>query len=743
MLLLSAALSAVLALVVIVNNPDKTLNRIHFGLSISATIWLLSNALVMPGPVAIDNPKLYLFIGRLITPSSIAVAFLLMLFILIFCERQKIMRPSRVWLLFFLGVVIASLSFTDFNVSLATDGSLVLGGLRLPFAIVTTLYLLIGCYLLFTKEISTASTAGAVQVAYLRRAFLYSVVPSVCLGTILPIFSTSRLINIGPLFSFLFLAYTAVLVIRHGLFDIRPIVAKALTYILSLTLVVSFSGIIIFGMSNYLFESKISFGQQIFVSIGMAGVTLLFPYFKRFFDKTTNRLFYQDNYESQELFNKLNKLLVSTLDIKLLMHDSARVLAETIKSQYVVVILNGEGLSYRSFGSTNVEFGKQEILLFNTESPKIPRHAILPDELEETRFHGLKVTMHQHKAGMLIKLMQNYADSEEYIGYIILGIKRSGNAYTKQDVQTIEAVANELVLAIQNALHFEEIQKFNQTLQEQVATATRKLRRTNARLEALDETKDDFISMASHQLRTPLTSVKGYLSMVLDGDAGDISPTQRKMLSQAFISSQRMVFLIADLLNVSRLKTGKFIIESAPINLAKLVAEEVAPLVESAQARGIKLTYAKPANFPMLMLDETKTRQVIMNFVDNAIYYTRSGGHIDVQLVDKPDTVELKVVDNGIGVPAAEQHHLFTKFYRARNAQKARPDGTGLGLFMAKKVIVGQGGAIIFESREGKGSTFGFTFSKRRLQVAENPVDKPSTPVKKPLKPAPKALQKA
>ena len=115
------------------------------------------------------------------------------------------------------------------------------------------------------------------------------------------------------------------------------------------------------------------------------------------------------------------------------------------------------------------------------------------------------------------------------------------------------------------------------------------------------------------------------------------------------------------------------------------------------------------------MLDETKTRQVVMNFVDNALYYTPSGGHINVEIVDKPAVIELKVVDDGIGVPKNEQHHLFTKFYRARNARKARPDGTGLGLFMAKKVVVAQGGAVIFKSQEGKGSTFGFTFSKSKL----------------------------
>src|SRR6185437_3175953 len=110
----------------------------------------------------------------------------------------------------------------------------------------------------------------------------------------------------------------------------------------------------------------------------------------------------------------------------------------------------------------------------------------------------------------------------------------------------------------------------------------------------LDETKDDFISMASHQLRTPLTSVKGYLSMVLEEDAGKLNKMQREMLGQAFFSSQRMVYLIADLLNVSRLKTGKFIIEPAPVNLAEVVGQEIGQLKDMAASRSLTLTYEKP-----------------------------------------------------------------------------------------------------------------------------------------------------
>ena len=215
--------------------------------------------------------------------------------------------------------------------------------------------------------------------------------------------------------------------------------------------------------------------------------------------------------------------------------------------------------------------------------------------------------------------------------------------------------------------------------------------------------------MASHQLRTPLTSIKGYISMMLEGDLGDISPQQRKALEEAYNSSQRMVYLIGDFLNLSRLQTGRFELERADVSLPDIIAEEIAQLRATAQTRGVALQYESPVDFPLLSVDENKIRQVMMNFIDNAIYYARpEGGEITVSLVDHPHHVSFRVRDNGIGVPAHERPHLFAKFYRAANARKARPDGTGIGLYMAKKVILAHGGSIIFESKEGQGSEFGF-----------------------------------
>jgi signal transduction histidine kinase len=302
------------------------------------------------------------------------------------------------------------------------------------------------------------------------------------------------------------------------------------------------------------------------------------------------------------------------------------------------------------------------------------------------------------------------------VGVLVVGFYSPSEAVASSDTLLVERLSESIGVALDNKLLFEENRH-----------VLRQLRESNAKLRALDEAKDDFVSMASHQLRTPLTSVKGYVSMVLEGDAGEINEAQAKLLTQAYYSSQRMVYLIADLLNVSRLRTGKFVIDSSPVNLADLVEQELEQLKETAATRQLELIYKKPHNFPTLMLDETKIRQLVMNFTDNAIYYTPAKGKITIQLEDKPQTVELRVIDNGIGVPRSEQPHLFTKFYRAGNARKARPDGTGLGLFMAKKVIIAQGGSLIFESKQGKGSTFGFTFSKAKVGMPKPATDQLST----------------
>lgn len=483
-------------------------------------------------------------------------------------------------------------------------------------------------------------------------------------------------------------------IVYRGLFDIHFLVIRAAAYITTLfmtTLLLVTPVVLIFDHAL-----RLSFSRPTFVAVVVFGTAALYliQYLRRLFDDMVGNIFFRHYYDPQDVLDKLSDILVGHVDMEELKTLSGQLLSDALKPQF---------LQYMVLKTAHKT--EQDLLRLLLATGQ---NVVVTDELSAKEQVALTRMLRSKDITIAIKLRTTHED----IGFLVLGYKQSGEVYTLRDKRLLSIAADEVAIGLQNALRFQEIQRFNATLQEKVDDATRNLRRVNDKLRKLNETKDDFISMASHQLRTPLTSVKGYVSMVLDGDAGKITSLQRKLLTQSFISSQRMVYLISDLLNVSRLKTGKFVIEPVPCNLAKVIQEEIEQLVETVKGRHLTLAYHKPEHFPTLLLDETKLRQVIMNFIDNAVYYTPSGGHITVNLVDKPQSIEFTVVDDGIGVPRHEQHHLFTKFFRAPNAKRARPDGTGLGLFMAKKVIVAQGGAVIFHSKENHGGTFGFTFAK-------------------------------
>ncbi|OGL35000.1 hypothetical protein A3F38_02870 [Candidatus Saccharibacteria bacterium RIFCSPHIGHO2_12_FULL_48_21] len=553
----------------------------------------------------------------------------------------------------------------------------------------------------------------------LRNQLLFLITASLLLLVLVPltnfflpiIFKNSTFVNLSPIYTSLFAGIIAYAIIKQKLFDIRLAVARSVAYILSLVTLVATYSFVLFTASQLIVGG--SYGESFtFQALNVAFLVVLafsFQPIKRFFDRITNRLFYRDAYETQDVLDKLGNVVVAEIDLHRILSGTRTVLTDALRSKFIEFILFEKNKPYlQSVGQQGL---KTDLEQLSTHIDEQKREVVVTDELGPQNL--LKSLLSKDEISVSLRLKTHH----QLVGYVLFGSKRSGDMYSTQDIDLLEIVADELAVAVQNALRFEEIKQFNITLQRKIEEATAELRHANSRLKELDKTKDEFISMASHQLRTPLTAVKGYLSMVLEGDVGPVTKEEKAYIKRAFDSAQKMVYLIADMLNVSRLQTGKFVIEIKPTNLAEVVASEVDQLKEQIDSRKLKLIYQKPDKLPTLNLDETKTRQVVMNFIDNAIYYTPSGGTIEVKLQSTDDSVSFTVTDTGLGVPKAVQHHLFAKFYRADNAKKMRPDGTGLGLFMAKKVIVAQGGAIIFKSEEGKGSTFGFSFPRKGIEV--------------------------
>ncbi len=492
-------------------------------------------------------------------------------------------------------------------------------------------------------------------------------------------------------------------IIKYQLFDIKFAAVRTVAYALSLITL----SLIYYGLA-YLVSITIFHGQlSSTVSISPINIALalalafIFQPIKKFFDEITNKIFYSDRYNSDEFFARLNRTLSSTTDLRGLLARAAHEIGDTLKSQqtfFFVHTFNGHFMTAGTAG--HKQLPKSDALAL--EALKSLNHDVVVASLLEND-DPIKRLMMSHQIEIVMPLVQ----TDDYIGFLCLGYHQT-SGYTNRDMRALRTISDSLNIAVQNALSIEEVKDLNSTLQQRVNEATRELRASNAQLQRLDKIKDEFVGIASHQLRTPLTSVKGYISMVLEGDAGEITDSQRQLLDEAFNSSERMVHLIGDFLNVSRLQTGKFMIDKQPVDLAKVVTQEIDSLIPNATARSLQVKCTVPKDFPIIDMDEGKIRQVVMNFADNALYYSHENTTINVDLSIEGHEAIYTVKDTGIGVPESEREQLFTKFYRASNAKKQRPDGTGVGLFLAKKIIDAHGGKIIFESVEGQGSTFGF-----------------------------------
>ncbi len=592
----------------------------------------------------------------------------------------------------------------------------------LVYAVVLVAYVLIGFSAILRKFLKAKGTEK-IYLKLILSGLSVAFILGVAFNFIFPYLGNYRYIWVGPLFTFAYVMITFYAIIKLKLFDIKLILVRALAYLLSVFIIASIFGFTVFNLlSSVLFKDNVfPLSQKTFYVFLFIALAVLFQPIKQYFDKITKKIFFKEKYDPQDLIDKLNKTLVNSVELEELLTKSALVIQENLKAAFTTFFIRET--SYfpdRVIGAHRKEPEVDNMDDLQVLASKLKKKVFIVDD-NPTNENEKKLAkiLKDNDIQVLARLVTNNDYGVKGIGYVLVGGKKSGAIYSSQDVKILEIITNELVIAIENTLRFEEIEQFNVTLQKKIDDATKELKTSNDKLKALDEAKDEFVSMASHQLRTPLTSIKGYISMVLEGDAGKITETQSKMLGQAFFSSQRMVYLISDLLNVSRLKTGKFNIDTRPVYLPDLVESEVNQLYEGAKNKDITLTFTKPTSFTTLKLDDMKIRQVVMNFTDNAIYYTPAGGKIKVELKDNPKSVEFTVKDTGIGVPKNDKHKLFTKFYRADNARKARPDGTGLGLFMAKKVIVAQGGALIFDSKEGKGSTFGFSFPKDKLEAVE------------------------
>ncbi len=222
----------------------------------------------------------------------------------------------------------------------------------------------------------------------------------------------------------------------------------------------------------------------------------------------------------------------------------------------------------------------------------------------------------------------------------------------------------------------------------------------------VDQAKTEFVSLASHQLRTPLSAINWYSEMMLGEEVGTLNDKQKEYLKNLYDANRRMVDLVNSLLNVSRIDLGTFSVEPEPTDLAKLVESVVSELTPKIIEKKIVLKQELDHQLPLINFDPKLVRIIFQNLLSNAVKYTPPAGTVEVTLKRQEESVFFTVADNGYGIPAIDQGKIFTKLFRADNIRDKEAEGTGLGLYIVKSIVEQAGGKVSFDSLEGKGTTF-------------------------------------
>lgn len=232
------------------------------------------------------------------------------------------------------------------------------------------------------------------------------------------------------------------------------------------------------------------------------------------------------------------------------------------------------------------------------------------------------------------------------------------------------------------------------------------LMEANRKLEELDKIKSEFISVAAHQMRTPLTAVRWTLQALYDGEAGELSGSEKETVRDGLASILSAINIVNNLLDVARMEGGRFELSLATHPISPIISRVALSLKAAHEMKGISFHVAVPDDLPAIECDEEKISIVFENLLQNAIKYTPPGGTVTVSGKKKDRSVEITVTDTGIGIPEDDMPRVFTKFFRSRNAILLETSGTGLGLYMVKKIIEKHGGRVSVESKEEAGSTF-------------------------------------
>lgn len=517
-------------------------------------------------------------------------------------------------------------------------------------------------------------------------------------------------IKILPLGNVLVILYPILFsysIIRHRLMDIKLVMRRYSVYLVSLSFILILATAVKYFVEIYYPD----YSNWLDLFILLISISI-YPSIRNYFYRLANKYFFSSLYDSGEVIASLSDKLRSTLEAEKIYEYVFNTLAGTFHIKaFGIMILDEKNNFYvirynQGFkvGAQNYFPGDESLHKMFVEQNKI----IVTEEVRRLNLFEKNQTI-DLLLKLKVEILAPLNVKDKTIGLIALGAKESGDMYNEEDLQVLEVVGAQAAIALENALLYKETKNFSIKMEKEVEKATRDLRKANIQLKKLDAAKSEFISIASHQLRTPLTVIKGYISMMLEGNFGVLTKPETESLEKVFLSNERLIQLVENLLNISRIESGRLQFDYKQVDLNKMAESVIEELSGNAKKKNLILQFKPPAKpVAELKLDEEKIRQVMMNLIDNGIKYTKQGS-VTVKLEQTDKKVQFSVADSGMGIRPEDMANLFKKFSRGTGTSLIHTEGTGLGLYVARMMIEAHHGKIWAESDgEGKGSKFCF-----------------------------------
>ncbi len=681
---------------VLVSNKRNITNKLFLFFIACILGWLITNALAD----ASQNEFYAIFWTKLTMFTAGMIPWSLTIFSFAFPSNKDFSWKKT---LFFAPVLLIISYLSIFTSSIIKDAHSVSNITQVEFGKLAFIYATyfvifsIGALVHFYFKFRRSKGRDRVQLEYLLLGLFFSILSGTITNLVLPVlFNIFTLTPFGPLTTGFLVAFTAYAIVAHQLFDIRVIIKRTVVYsgLLLFTLVV-YSMVIFFFTA--VFGGGDAFNIKTFVSNLVAAILIAigFDPIRRYLTAVTDKYLFKGEYDPQAILAELSKELSGSLDIREAMQSLVMLVKSQLRLSHTAVIVFSkedgqtvvkEAIQDGYANPTVLALVPENLLLqHQAQSPQVLVTEVLKRDYDNQVSNDPTVQMYKMLLVDLEKLNVAVAIpilvDQKSIGMFLVGEKLSGDAYTKNEIEFLTIVANQTATAIEKARFWQE-----------------------------DQMKTEFVSIASHELLTPTAAIKGYLSMILDDNMGEIDEQARAFLVKVFNSADRLSHLVEDLLNVSRIESGRLKVNKREFSLldsAKRAADE---LQVNAKNKNIDLAMVMPqVALPNVYADPDHIYRVLVNLISNAIKYTPQGWVRCFVTQYDPNIILFSVSDSGLGIPSDSLPHLFEKFYRADRREIAGIQGTGLGLYISKKIIELMGGQLWVASEVGKGTTFYFT----------------------------------